>query len=45
MLLNNQWVKKKKIKKYLGDFLGGAMVKNMPANAGGTGRSHMLQTN
>ena len=35
----------------LGDFLGGAVVKNPPANAGdtgsipGPGRSHMLRSN
>ena len=37
--------------KILGDFPGGAVVENLPANAGGTGsspglgRSHMLQSN
>ena len=39
------------IKTYYGDFPGGAVVKNPPANAGdmglspGLGRSHMLRSN
>ena len=56
MLLNNQEITeeiKEEIKKYLEtrDFSGGAVVKNLPANAGGTGsspgpgRSHMPQSN
>ena len=39
------------LKKRMGDFLGGAVVKNLPANAGdmgsslGPGRSHMPRSN
>ena len=54
MLLNNQWITeefKEEIKKYLEGFPGGAVVENLPANAGGTGsspglgRSHMPRSN
>ena len=54
MLLNNQEITeeiKKEINKYLEGFPGGAVVKNLPANAGdtgsstGLGRSHMPQRN
>ena len=56
MLLSNQWIMEKikeEIKNYLEtrDFPGGAVVKNLPANAGdmgsspGPGRSHMPRSN
>ena len=47
-ILHAAWSKKKK--KQAWDFPGGAVVKNLPANAGdtgsspGLGRSHMLQS-
>ena len=49
MLLLNTW--EKQTKKMPQDFPGGAVVKNLPANAGdegsspGPGRSHMPQSN
>ena len=53
MLLKSQWVNdeiKEEIKKYLEGFPGGAVVENLPANAGdmgsspGLGGSHMLRS-
>ena len=52
--LNNQEITeeiKEEVKKYLQGFPGGAVVENLPANAGdtglspGLGRSHMPQSN
>ena len=49
MMIINKHLKKKK--KNAQDFLGGTVVKNLPANAGdtgsspGPGRSHMPQSN
>ena len=46
-----KWSKEKTKVNGIGDFRGGAMVKNPPANAGdtgsnpGPGRSHMLRSN
>ena len=46
-----KWVKGIKKYKFLGDFAGGTVVKNPPANAGdtgsspGLGRFHMLRSN
>ena len=51
MLQPPQWQLENMIKSWLGDFPGGAVVKNLPANAGdtgsspGPGRSHMLRSN
>ena len=57
--INSKWIKRPKCKvrhyktlrRKHGDFLGGTVVKNLPANAGdtglspGLGRSHMLRSN
>ena len=52
VIVENERGKKTKIKlQPLGDFPGGVVVKNTPANAGdtgsspGLGRSHMMQSN